>query len=97
MYRVEKVGKYLQSLAKKSIFKFFDRQILMFAQKKTHASEMMSDQIGIRFKMWPIVKLTKLGGQNFKLHLYSENFRKIIYLLNVMARHATSLCFLTFL
>ena len=30
----------------------------------------MSDQFGIRFKMFPIVELTKLGGQNFKLGLY---------------------------
>jgi hypothetical protein len=46
----------------------------MVAQKKIHAPEMMSDQFGIRFKMFPIVELTKLGGQNFKLGLYSENF-----------------------
>jgi hypothetical protein len=34
----------------------------------------MSDQFGIRFKMFPIVELTKLGGQSFKLGLYSINF-----------------------
>ncbi len=34
---------------------------------------MMSDQFGIRFKMFSIVELTKLGGQNFKLEFYSEN------------------------
>jgi hypothetical protein len=45
----------------------------MFAQKKIHAPEMMSDQFGVRFKMFPIVELTKLGGQNLKLGLYSEN------------------------
>jgi hypothetical protein len=45
----------------------------MFAEKKIHAPGMMSDQFGIRFKMFPIVELTKLGGQNFKLGLYSEN------------------------
>ena len=28
---------------------------------------MMSDQFGIRFKMFRIVELTKLGGQSFKL------------------------------
>jgi hypothetical protein len=46
----------------------------MFAEKKIHAPWMMSDQFGIRLKMLPIVELTKLGGQNFKLGLYSENF-----------------------
>jgi hypothetical protein len=35
---------------------------------------MMSDQFGIRFKMFPIVKLTKLGGQNFKLDLIRKIF-----------------------
>jgi hypothetical protein len=60
-------------LSKKSIFKFFVNENLMFAQKKIHAPEMMSDQFGIRFKMFPIVELTKLGGKNIKLGLYSEN------------------------
>ncbi len=46
----------------------------MFAEKKIHAPEMMSDQFGIRFKMFPIIELTKLGGENFKLDIYSENF-----------------------
>jgi hypothetical protein len=46
----------------------------MVAQKKIHAPEMMPDQFGIRFKMFLIVELTKLGGQNIKLGLYSENF-----------------------
>jgi len=44
----------------------------MFAEKKIHAPGVMPDQFGIRFKMFPIVELTKLGGQNFKLGLYSE-------------------------
>jgi hypothetical protein len=35
---------------------------------------MMSDKFGIRSKMFLIDELTKLGGQNFKLDLYSENF-----------------------
>jgi hypothetical protein len=35
---------------------------------------MMTELFGIRFKMFPIVELTKLGGQNFKVGLYSENF-----------------------
>jgi hypothetical protein len=47
----------------------------MFAQKKIHAPEMMSHQFGIRFKMFPIVELTKLGGQNIKLGLYSEDLK----------------------
>ncbi len=34
----------------------------------------MSDLFGIRFKMLPIVELTKLRRQNFKLGLYLENF-----------------------
>jgi hypothetical protein len=46
----------------------------MVAQKKIHAPGMMSDRFGIRFKMFLIVELTKLGGQNIKLGLYSENF-----------------------
>ena len=46
----------------------------MFAEKKIHAPGLMSNQFEIRFKMFPIVELTKLGGQNFKLGLYSENF-----------------------
>ena len=46
----------------------------MYAERKIHAPGMMSDQFGVRFKMFPIVELTKLGGQNFKLGLYSENF-----------------------
>ena len=33
---------------------------------------MMSDQFGNSFKMFPIVELTKLGGQNFKLGLENE-------------------------
>jgi hypothetical protein len=44
----------------------------MVALKKIDG--MMSDQFGVRFKMFPIVELTKLGGQNFKLGLYLENF-----------------------
>jgi hypothetical protein len=39
-------------------------------------SEMMSYRCGIRFKIFPIVELTKLGGQNFKL----EHNRKIFSL-----------------
>jgi hypothetical protein len=39
-------------------------------------SEMMSYRCGIRFKIFPKVKLTKLGGQNFKL----EHTRKIFSL-----------------
>ena len=74
VYRVEKVGKYLLSLSRKSIFKIFVTKKLMYAEKKIHAPGMMSDQFGVRFKMFPIVELTKLGGQNFKLGLYSENF-----------------------
>jgi hypothetical protein len=46
----------------------------MVGQKKIHAPGMMSDQFGIRFKMFPKVELTKLGGQNFILGLNSENF-----------------------
>jgi hypothetical protein len=46
----------------------------MFAQKKIHAPEMIAYQFGIRFKMFPIVELTKSGGQNIKLGLYSETF-----------------------
>ena len=46
----------------------------MVAQKKIHAPGMMSDQYGVRFKMFPVVDLTKLGGQNRKLGLYSKNF-----------------------
>jgi hypothetical protein len=46
----------------------------MVAQKKIHAPEMMFDQFGVRFKMFLIVELTKLGGQNIRLGLYSENF-----------------------
>ena len=74
VYRVEKVGIYLLNLSKKTIFKFFVTKKLMIAQKKIHAPGMMSDQFGIGFKMFPIVELTKLGGQNFKLGLYSGNF-----------------------
>ncbi len=71
---VEKAGIYWLYLSKKSIFKFFVTKKLMVAQKKIHAPGMMSDQFGIRFKMFIIIELTKLGGQNFKLDLYSENF-----------------------
>ncbi len=49
----------------------------MYAEKNIHTPGMMSDQYdqyGVRFKMFPIVELTKLGGQNFDLGLYSENF-----------------------
>jgi hypothetical protein len=42
----------------------------MVVQKKIHAPGMRSDQFGIRFKMFLIVELTKLGGQNIKLDLY---------------------------
>jgi hypothetical protein len=59
----------------RSIFKFFVTKQLMVAQKKIHAPEMMSDQFGIKFKMFLIVELTKLGGQNIKLGLYLENFK----------------------
>jgi hypothetical protein len=38
----------------------------MVAQKKIHAPGVMSDQFGIKFKMFPIVELKKLGGQNIK-------------------------------
>jgi hypothetical protein len=55
----------------------------MVAQKKIHAPEMMSDRFRIRFKMFHIVQLTKLGGQNIKLGLYWENIwlciRKVIW------------------
>ncbi len=71
---MEKVGKYLLLLSRKSIFKFFVNENMMFAEKKIQAPGMMSDQFGIRFKMFLIVELTKLGGQIFKLGLYSENF-----------------------
>jgi hypothetical protein len=73
VYRVEKVGIYLLYLSKKSIFKFFVTKNLMVSQKKIYAPVMMSDQFGVRFKMFLIVELTKLGGQNFKLDLISEN------------------------
>ncbi len=43
--------------------------------KKIHSPGMMSDWFGIRFKMFLLVELTKLGGQNFKLGLYSEMFK----------------------
>ncbi len=69
VYRVEKVGIYFLNLSKKSIFKFFTKK-LMFAEIKIHATGVMSDQFRIRFKMFAIVELTKLGGQNFKLGLY---------------------------
>jgi hypothetical protein len=46
----------------------------MVAQKKIHAPGMMPDQFGIMFKMFSIVELTNLEGQNFKLGLYSEKF-----------------------
>ena len=39
----------------------------MVAQKKFHAPGMMSDQFRVRFKIFPIVESTKLGGQTFKL------------------------------
>jgi hypothetical protein len=74
---VEKVGKYLLYLSRKSIFKIFVTKKLMYAEKNIHTPGMMSDQYdqyGVRFKMFPIVELTKLGGQNFDLGLYSENF-----------------------
>ncbi len=70
VYRVEKVGIYFLNLSKKSIFKFFVTKKLMFAEIKIHATGMMSDQFRIRFKIFAIVELTKLGGQNFKLGLY---------------------------
>jgi hypothetical protein len=35
---------------------------------------MMSDKFGIRLKMFLIVKLRKLGGQNFELGLYWKIF-----------------------
>ncbi len=44
------------------------------ALKNFHASGMISDQFGFRFKMLPIVELTELGGENFKLGLYLKNF-----------------------
>jgi hypothetical protein len=46
----------------------------MFAQKNFHAPGMMSYRFGIWFKIFLIVELTNLRGQNFKLDLYSENF-----------------------
>ncbi len=46
----------------------------MFAEKKIHAPGMMSNKFGITFKIFPIVELTKLEGQNFKLGPHSENF-----------------------
>jgi hypothetical protein len=46
----------------------------MVAQKKIHFLVVMPERFGINFKMFPIVELTKLGGQNFKLGLYSEKY-----------------------
>jgi hypothetical protein len=46
----------------------------MVAQKKFHAPWMMSDEFRVRFKIFPIVESTKVGGQKFKLGLNSENF-----------------------
>ena len=62
------------NLSKKSIFKCFVTKKLMVAQKKFHAPGMMSDQFRVRFKIFPIVESTKLGGQKFKLGLYPEIF-----------------------
>ena len=68
----------MHSPAKKSIFKLFDRQNLIFTEKNFNAPGMMPDQFGIRFKIFPIVELTLLGEQNFKLGLYSEKFWKAL-------------------
>ena len=46
----------------------------MFAQKKFQILRVMFDRLGISFKMFSIVDLIELGGQNFRLGLYSENF-----------------------
>jgi hypothetical protein len=41
--------------------------------KNFQVPEVMFDHFGMGFKMFLIVELTKLGGQNFKLERYSEN------------------------
>jgi hypothetical protein len=46
----------------------------MFAQKKFQILRVMFDRFGINFKMFSIVELTELCGQNFRLGHYSENF-----------------------
>jgi hypothetical protein len=57
------------SIEKIDRFLFFGAQKFVVDQKEIHASEMMSNQFGVRFKMFLIVELTLLGGQNFKLDL----------------------------
>ena len=48
---------------------FYTMKIKKNDLENFHAPGMMSEQFGIRFKMFLIVELTKLGGQNFKLDL----------------------------
>jgi hypothetical protein len=69
VYRVEKIGKFLLYLSKKSIFKFFDIKILMVAQKKIQGLRMMFDRFGMSFKMFSIVELTELGQHDFNIGL----------------------------
>ena len=54
-------------------FKFFGTEKLIFAQKKFQILRMMFDQFFLSFKMFSIVELSELGGQNFKLGIYSKN------------------------
>jgi hypothetical protein len=54
-------------------FQIFGAIKLMVAKKLFHVPAVMSDRFTISFIMFPIVELTKLGGQHFKLDLYSVN------------------------
>ena len=62
----KKLGYLCFIYRKNRFFKFFVNEKLTFAQKNFQAPGMMSDQFGIKYKMFPIVELTKLGGQNIK-------------------------------
>ena len=66
------------SQAKKSIFSFLICTDNGYSpKKKFHVPEVLSDRFNYDFKIFPIlVELTKLGGQNFKLELYSKKFIK---------------------
>ncbi len=70
VYRVEKVGKYLHSLAKKNRFLNFLIGKIWVSPRKTFTPLVKCPiNSGLGLKIFPLVKLTKLGRQNFKLDL----------------------------
>ena len=74
VYRVEKVGIYLHSLEKKSIFSFLHIPILGYTFELLFTDGVTSDQETVIFFEFSIVELTILRWHFFYLGLILRNF-----------------------